>query len=522
MHWLIAAILMLPRVSENLYHRKIGITNAATEKPLSRNPRVKKLLFLIFAMMTPLLSGCYGKGSSADPPSGMSATAGDGRVKVEWVPVAGVDYWLFSATDSSITAFNWSGLDHAYAASSAPTPFYMCGLINDLPYYFVTNGRIDGGPGGASSTQVNATPYNASDSSHWTLNPTPLAQPAYPNFILHNIYGIGYASLTTCGNNPSISSTGLFAAVGAGGAIFTSSDGITWSSEISPMSSSLNAIAGYAANQNNALNPGLRWMAVGDAGAVAYYDGTNWVNANTYYPTSNLATVNPPNPTDPNTLRSVTQVSGTFYAVGDAGTIISSPDAINWTHRPYNAANATTYNLNGVTYGGGLYVAVGDNGTLLTSSDGNTWAIPIQTPALAISANLQKVAAFTSVYGNIYVAVGDGGTIVTRTNNNYNNNLNWTAQTPLTGNPDLVGITVESRGVETNSAWGTIPAADLKLGFISSAQFVAIDSSGNTYTSVNGYDWSSGYSSGASLNALTSSGFGYVAAGNNGASAYAF
>ena len=311
----------------------------------------------------------------------------------------------------------------------------MCGLLNGLQYYFATNGRIDGGPGGASSTQVNATPYNASDSTYWTLNPTPIAKPAYPIFILPNIYGMGYASLTTCGNNPTISATGLFDAVGSGGAIFTSNDGITWSSEVSPISSNLNAIAGYAANQNNTLNPALRWMAVGDAGAVAYYDGTNWVNANTFYPTSNLATANPGN----NTLRSVAQVSGTFYAVGDAGTIISSPDAITWTHRPYNAANATPNNLNGVTHGG-IYVAVGDSGTILTSSDGNTWTA--QTPSIPIpTISLKKVAFFGSSYGSVYVAVGDAGTIVT----SKDGGVTWITQTALPGSPNLVGITVEAR-----------------------------------------------------------------------------
>lgn len=485
---------------------------------------MKKFFYMVIvAMVTPLLSGCpSSKGSSAPPPSNFSAISGEGRVTVTWTPTPGVDYWIFSATDPSLTALNWSGLAHANAQVNAATPLYMCGLLDGLPYYFASNGRTNGGPGGTSSPTITATPYNAS--TNWTLNPTPIADIVNNAVVNPDISGLAYASLTTCGNNAAISATGMFAAVGSGGAIFTSNDGISWGPVVSPASSNLNAVTGYAANQNNALNPALRWMAVGDAGTVVYFDGSVWVLANTHYPNSTLAAANPGN----STLRSITQVGGTFYAVGDAGTIISSADAINWTM--HNSPPVTANNLNGVTYGGGIFVAVGNNGTLLTSGDGNTWAVPTPispntlpiTPAIPSGINLKSVVSFASIYGDIYVAVGDGGTIVTRTTNNFNNNLNWTAQT-LPGAPNLVGITVEARAVETNGNWGTIPAADPKLGFISSAQFMAIDSNGNAYTSINGYDWSTAIPTGATgVSALTSSGFGYVVTGNSGVSATAF
>jgi len=485
---------------------------------------VKKLYcMLIVAMFIPLLSGCpSNNGSSAPPPAWLPPTAGDGRVMLEWTPVSGVDYWIFTATDPSLTAFNWTGLSHAYAQANVPTPYYMCGLIDDLPYYFATNGRINGGPGGTSSPTISATPYNAS--THWALNPTPLAKIVSNQVVNPNIFGLGYASLTTCPNNATISATGVFAAVGAGGAIFTSNDGKFWSLEASPVPvttppTNLNAVSGYAANQNNPLNPSMRWMAVGDAGTVVYYqEGTGWVLANSLA-NSTLNTANP----NSYSLHSVTQAGSTFYAVGDAGTIISSSDAINWYRRPSpGTTNATANKLNGVTYGGGVYVAVGDSGTILTSVDGNTWVPPTTTtPAIPAGINLQKVASFVSSYGNIYVAVGDAGTIVTSTN--ISGRFTWTTQTALPGLPNLVGITVESRAVETNPAYGTVPIPDPSLGFISSAQFVAIDSAGNAYTSVNGYIWSAPIPTGATgLNALVSSGFGYVAAGNTGATAYAF
>jgi hypothetical protein len=50
-------------------------------------------------------------------------------------------------------------------------------------------------------------------------------------------------------------------------------------------------------------------------------------------------------------------------AVGSGGTILTSPDGVKWTRRTSGTNNL----LYGVTYGNGLFVAVGDRGTILTS-----------------------------------------------------------------------------------------------------------------------------------------------------------
>jgi hypothetical protein len=95
-----------------------------------------------------------------------------------------------------------------------------------------------------------------------------------------------------------------------------------------------------------------------------------------------------------------------------------------------------------------------------------------------------------------------------------NGGATWTSQS--LGTPNLVSVVAESQFVIN-------AVADPLLGFISNAQFVAVDSTGNAYSSTNGLTWSSAISTGASsLNALVSSGFGYVATGNAGATAYAF
>lgn len=446
----------------------------------------KCLTLFIAALASVLLSGCLDNGSSAAPPTNMVATAGDGRVKVTWTGVSGVDYWLFTATDMALSALNWTGLPNAHVYINASSPYYLCGLFNDKTYYFVTNGRINGGPGGASSLQVNAMPYNAS--TKWAITPAASGVPANVN-----LNGVGYAGLTTC-SNTATSSSGQFAAVGAGGTIYTSTDnGQTWVAR-TPFTSDLNAITGYAANQNNASTPALKWIAVG-AGGVSVYStdgGVSWL------PGRMVAT--PANPS----LNAITQVAGTFFAVGDQANIYSTTDGTTWVpHTP--VTTVTTSNLHGIAHGTN-YVAVGDSGTILTSGDGNTWTSHTLTPALA--SNLKQVASV----GNLIVAVGDGGTIVT----SKDAGATWTTQT-LTGTPSLVGITAESQYVEN-------AVIDPLLGFIPSAQFVAVDSTGKYYTSPNGLTWSAANSIAGvtSLNALVSSGFGYIAVGNAGATATAF
>jgi hypothetical protein len=350
---------------------------------------------------------------------------------------------------------------------------------------------------------MSATPYNASlgnASAGWIANATALSQ----NSVSPNVYGVGYASLNTCANNAT-SATGSFAAVGAGGAIFTSADGQLWNNPASPpsgFSTDLFAVTGYAANQNNPGNPALRWVAVGAGGASIYGlksisspDGISWAVGNPY--NSGSAT-----------LRSITHVAGTFFAVGDAGTILSSTDGIAWTPQ----TSGITANLNGVTHGTiYVYIAVGDNGTILTSTYGysNTWTAHTTTA----TSNLRQVISF----GSLIVAVGDAGTIVT----SKDGGVTWDVQT--LGATNLVGIAVEPLNIAS-------PVVDAWLGVAPSAQFVIIDSAGNAYASVsgvnpnaNGLTWSAPIPTTAtSLNTLVSSGFGYVAAGNSGATAFNF
>ncbi|MBL9168383.1 MAG: hypothetical protein JNN07_11630 [Verrucomicrobiales bacterium] len=69
-------------------------------------------------------------------------------------------------------------------------------------------------------------------------------------------------------------------------------------------------------------------------------------------------------------LLAVAHGTNQFVAVGERGTILTSPDGSNWALQSGRA----DVSLNGVTYGGGLFVAVGGGGTILSSADGTNWA----------------------------------------------------------------------------------------------------------------------------------------------------
>jgi hypothetical protein len=100
-------------------------------------------------------------------------------------------------------------------------------------------------------------------------------------------------------------------------------------------------------------------------------------------------------------LLGVTYGNGIFVAVGRDGTVVTSPDSLNWTLRN----SRTTNDLNGITYGNGLFVAVGRDGTVVTSPDSLYWT-------LRNSRTTNDLNGIT--YGNAtFVAVGKAGSILT-------------------------------------------------------------------------------------------------------------
>ncbi len=87
-------------------------------------------------------------------------------------------------------------------------------------------------------------------------------------------------------------------------------------------------------------------------------------------------------------------VDPVYVAVGDGGTLLSSPDGATWTRR----TGGTDLTLYDVAYGNAHYVAVGQAGKILESSDGIEW----RTASSPSSRDLRAV----TYHFDHFVAVG--------------------------------------------------------------------------------------------------------------------
>ena len=227
----------------------------------------------------------------------------------------------------------------------------------------------------------------------------------------------------------------LFVVVGSSGRILTSTDGITWTSRTSGVGSDLNGVT-----YSDTL--GL-FVVVGDSGRIlTSTDGTTWTSR-----TSGVSI----------SLRSVTysDTLGLFVVVGFGGRILTSPDGVTWTSR----TSGVDISLRSVTYSDtlGLFVVVGSGGRILTSTDGITWT----SRTSGVSTILLGVT-YSDTLG-LFVVVGLGGVILTSTDG-----ITWTSRTS--------GVFAELYGIIYSDA--------LSL-------FVVVGSSGVILTSTDGITWTS-------------------------------
>jgi hypothetical protein len=377
---------------------------------------MRRPLVLLAAFLAGLLvAGCGSGGSSADaPPGGLNLVAGDGIITVTWSMASGVDYWLWYGTDSSLSTSNWTTtVPVSTLKMDANSPYVVAGLTNGTAYYFMANGRTNGGPGGPATPLVSATPRLAGTATATLPAPWTAGTALGPN----DLRGVTWGA--------------AFVAVGAGGVMYSSPDGITWTALNSGVATNLNAVV---------YRSGV-YLAAGDVGTMLYSTDTiTWTPQAT--PTANK-------------LYAVATNGGLVVAVGASGTIVNSTDGITWTAA---ANSATTNHLYAVAYtSSGLWIAAGAGGTLVTSADGSNWTAVASNTGFV---DLKGVAYGVSTATNaaLYVAVGANGTLVTSPDA-----ATWTAQ-PAIGANTLSAVT-----------YGT--------------QFIAVGANGSIFTSTDGMTW---------------------------------
>lgn len=233
----------------------------------------------------------------------------------------GVTWTIREPATPQNLAVTWG--NNQFVAVGGPYPTGGSGVVQTSPDGITWTAQTSGTPdmicgvawGNNTFVSVEWWPSTSSDGITWT------AQSATSN----HLDGI------TWGDSQ-------FVAVGRGGIIYTSPDGVSWAGRTPVTSRNLVGIT-WGNNE---------FVAVGDTGTIILSsDGISWTNRTSG--TSNM-------------LRGVAYGNNQYIAVGYGGTILASADGISWT-----AQTAGTINdLNGVTYGNNQFVAVGANGTILT------------------------------------------------------------------------------------------------------------------------------------------------------------
>jgi hypothetical protein len=308
-------------------------------------------------------------------------------------------------------------------------------LVAEIDRDLVTNDVIDhfneGGPltvtgdGSFSATlsgvdymgTLNTSTFTASGSFTGTFMDNGNAEVETGTFSLTRKIGLPLTSVSTWENigptNPAVSLFNIvwngsqFVVVGDLGTIFSSPDGVAWTSRTS--------------GTNDELF-GLTWSP--DLGLFVAVGGVDGVRGTILTSPDGITWTERAIGQHFNLLTSVIWANGQFVLTGGGGIISTSLNGITWTGRTSGTSNF----LEGIVWNGSQYVVVGESGTILTSPDGELWA---DDPISGTTDELFKVAWDGTQFVAVGGVEGSHGTILTSPDG-----ITWTPQT--SGSPDLL------------------------------------------------------------------------------------
>lgn len=171
---------------------------------------------------------------------------------------------------------------------------------------------------------------------------------------------------------------GRYVAVGDGGVVIHSNDGVNWREAQTPH--------GFDTPLKDVAWGGGKFVAVGrelrlSAGVLVSDDGVVWEDVWTGLPE----------------LRGIAHGAGWFVAVGVDGTIAVSRDALRWEREHSGVVG----NLNGIAFAHGQFLAVGQDGALVTTRVAEP---PMPAPVLRVvasnSVSRELELAFTASAGS--------------------------------------------------------------------------------------------------------------------------